>query len=858
MTVEHLWLPPDFTRPESGRLGKINTIFSELYPSEEYGDLAEKISRYWISKLEEIWAQKTESIKVLDRRYNPQDPLARIEQKTVLIAYADSIRKKGKFSLIALQDFLNSYFPAVRGLHMLPACEISEKRFNDGGFSQIRRDRIHATYGTNAQFEAMMEKFFSMADFVLNHVDIENPYFQKYLKGNDLAGKCFFVFSEAEYQKRLAQGDFEQVFRPRPFPLFTVFRRKPREVYASLSHDQRISALNRHFQENGLAGLSEEVLNILVIFNKIKNDQMLLDQDYQCITQFQAYLESNCTLDPEELFVVSETQETQNIPYIFNTDIQSLQGFLLKVLPPMKISVDQANRYGEIFEANETEIFGEPIRVLTTFSHVQVDLNTATYERLKLLIDDFSSYLKMDLNMLRLDAANFAFKKWGTSCFGLPKVRKLLKILYLSMESVSPRNVPNLEVNAPLGNILKQMSDKQAPPPMMYDFHLASMLPIVFNMSDTRPLLEIFKLIRKNDIPHESIRFSLDESHDGKSVSGSGGADPLLTYKQRSALIDIVKKNGGYVKYKSSPKHRFPPDEFKKVCMESGLDFESAAKLLFKKKSGETEPLRLKEEIQTQIDIAQALNIAENRLESDAALNFFAEKILNGRDPYELCIATRDALKKLADPFLEVKRYMAFKTLALALMGRHVKSMFINDLIGLLNNPELVEKTGELRNIKRTKSDRKTMEKLISDPSRLEYWIAKQMNNLIALVDSDPSFHPRGNEARVAVDAKIPAVALVHNFFEDHHTLVIVNTSEKAERVPIHLPDYGLDHSRDLIDNITAVPVSRNSGGKKITLETKPFDRYWIKNKAVAIDQGLRVDAGTEADMYAALKNRPG
>ena len=90
------------------------------------------------------------------------------------------------------------------------------------------------------------------------------------------------------------------------------------------------------------------------------------------------------------------------------------------------------------------------------------------------------------------------FKKWGTSCFGLPEVRKLLKILYCSMDAVSPRNVPNLEVNAPLGDVFKQMADKQAPPPMMYDFHLASMLPVVFNIKDARPLLDSDQLEAMN------------------------------------------------------------------------------------------------------------------------------------------------------------------------------------------------------------------------------------------------------------------------------------------------------------------------------------------------------------------------
>ena len=118
----------------------------------------------------------------------------------------------GEATLITLEKFLISHFPAIRGLHILPPCEISEERFNDGGFSQIRRDRIHAPYGTNTQFEAMMAKFFSMTDLVLNHVDIEHPKFQQYLNGDDRAGDCFFVFSEAQYQKRLNRDDFKQIY----------------------------------------------------------------------------------------------------------------------------------------------------------------------------------------------------------------------------------------------------------------------------------------------------------------------------------------------------------------------------------------------------------------------------------------------------------------------------------------------------------------------------------------------------------------------------------------------------------------------------------------------------------------------
>jgi len=125
-----------------------------------------------------------QKIKIKDLSYNLLDPLSRIEQKTVLISYADSVREKGKETFASLEKFLHTCFPAVHGLHMLPACEMADNRFNDGGFSQINRIRIHKPYGTNERFEAMMEKFYSMADFVLNHVDVANPKFRQYLNGD--------------------------------------------------------------------------------------------------------------------------------------------------------------------------------------------------------------------------------------------------------------------------------------------------------------------------------------------------------------------------------------------------------------------------------------------------------------------------------------------------------------------------------------------------------------------------------------------------------------------------------------------------------------------------------------------------
>lgn len=735
------------------KLAAIRLIFNQLFPDRDHGNLAHRISDYWIKMLRDVWQNKSSAIKEKDRRFIPADPLSRIQQKTAVIAYADSLYQHGEATLVTLDRFLKIYFPAVGGLHILPACVVSEDRFNDGYFSQIVRDRIHESFGTNRVFSEMMAKYYSMADFVLNHVDIDHPDFQAYLGGDDERGDCFYVFTEMAYQAHLKRGDFDRIFRPRPFPLFSIFRRKPGDMaFAEMSLGGKVAEMNSRFEGERLP---EPVIRLMSIFNKIKNDQMLLDVDYRHIIAFRDYLEDDAAIDPDEIFEISTTQETREVPYIFREKIVTHANLLRAIGYPLEI----AEEYASIYQQNDPIIFGEEIRALTTFSHVQVDLNTSTHRGLKLLADDFSWYLGLDLNMLRLDAANFAFKKWQTTCFGLPEAQDLMKILYLSMDVVSPRMVANLEVNDRLGSILAQMSDKTAAPPMMYDFHLASMLPAVFVTGDARILTRILPEISRYDIPKESIRFSLVESHDGKSVRG--GFD-LLTHAERQILADTVEKNGGKIKYRGV------------------------------------------------------------------------------REPYELCISTWDSLPAIDNRELEADRYLAFYTLAFALMGRNVKSIYFNDLLGLTNDYEKIERSGELRDIKRTKSDFGKMVKRLEDPSSIEHKIAHGMNALIALVDADPSLNYRGNESRVNLtsgDTPPDSALVIHNSYEDP-ALTIINIGPLHEKITINLHDQGLSGSRKWFDNISGHAVSADADNR-LSLTMQPFQRLWLTRKKVEIARAV-------------------
>ena len=348
-----------------------------------------------------------------------------------------------------------------------------------------------------------------------------------------------------------------------------------------------------------------------------------------------------------------------------------------------------------------------------------------------------------------------------------------MKILYLSMDAVSPRIVPNLEVNDQLGVVLKQMADPEAPPPMMYDFHLASILPQVFNSGRVTALPRVFEMIDSYQIPETSIRFSLAESHDGKSVRGSMD---LLTVSERRELAEVVEANGGLIKYKATP---------------------------------------------------------------------------DGREPYELCCSTRDSLLHLEDEQLEIRRYLSFYTLAFALMGRNVKSIYFNDLIALPNDHRRFDRTGELRDLKRTKSDYDRLANLISDPGTFEHHIARGMNDLIALVDSDPALHFRGREAEVLTplsESSHEAAAAVHCSCADDHTLVVVNVSAEEQSLVIDpgaawlsagSPPGGFASGSAPYDNFSGSEVPRAEDGN-LALTLEPYQRMWLTCAEIQVNKQLQ------------------
>ncbi|MCD6585323.1 MAG: hypothetical protein J7K96_06135, partial [Desulfobacteraceae bacterium] len=389
--------------------------------------------------------------------------------------------------------------------------------------------------------------------------------------------------------------------------------------------------------------------------------------------------------------------------------------------------------------------------------------------------------------------------------------------------------VANLEVNDKLSAILKQMADKNAPPPMMYDFHLASILPVIFNKQNTDIAARIFDMIRQYDIPKNSIRFSIAETHDGKSVRGSLD---LLSPAERQNLAKIVESNGGKIKNKGVAPRQYLKSEFQQVCFLASLDEQNTLTRLTKDTPPQSSTLHLKDHIVDESDIADALGITREALLQNDTLTFFCNKVVHGREPYELCSSTRDALVRIDDPSLEADRFLAFYTMAFALMGRHVKSIYFNDLLGLANDYDRMKQTGELRDIKRTKSDYDLLKKTLNNPDSFHSKIAKGINNLIALVDADPALHFRGNEAEMIASGN-PAVACIYNHCNRHHTLTIISTSGENEAVLIDLSLIDWTLPETFIDQFSQKTIDLKEG--KLTLETRPYQGLWLKEEMVDI-----------------------
>jgi len=151
------------------------------------------------------------------------------ERDSILITYADQVRKEGQAPLQTLADFCEAHLRAtISGIHILPFFPWS----SDDGFSVKDYRTVDSSLGSWGDLERLGRSFHLMFDGVINHASAQGEWFQAFLR------------DEAPYRNYFltVKGDFDltKVVRPRTLPLLTEFQTAsgPRQVWTTFSPDQ--------------------------------------------------------------------------------------------------------------------------------------------------------------------------------------------------------------------------------------------------------------------------------------------------------------------------------------------------------------------------------------------------------------------------------------------------------------------------------------------------------------------------------------------------------------------------------------------------------------------------------------------
>lgn len=204
-----------------------------LYP--ENPEEAEKKFLAWLEKFTPI----------------PRQPNFRLnETDIILIAYGDSIRKKGEKPLYTLNRFLSTWAGnAITGVHLLPIYPWS----SDDGFSVADYRSVDPILGDWTDVESLAKNYFLMLDAVINHASTSCEWFREFLNQTS-PYRDYFITADPSV-------DYHRVTRPRTTPLLTSFetRNGTRHVWTTFSADQ--ADLNYHSVD-----LLIEMLDVLLFY----------------------------------------------------------------------------------------------------------------------------------------------------------------------------------------------------------------------------------------------------------------------------------------------------------------------------------------------------------------------------------------------------------------------------------------------------------------------------------------------------------------------------------------------------------------------------------------------------------------
>ncbi len=161
--------------------------------------------------------------------------MKKIENKIMLITYADSMGQ----NLKDLYNILDKHFDGViGGLHILPFFPSS----GDRGFAVVNYDEVDPAFGTWKDIDKLADRYYIMADFMLNHISIRSNEFKDYMQNGDSSPyRDMFIHWE----------EFWPEGNPTEEQSAKLYRRKTHYPYLEFTRDdgEIVHLWNTFFQE---------------------------------------------------------------------------------------------------------------------------------------------------------------------------------------------------------------------------------------------------------------------------------------------------------------------------------------------------------------------------------------------------------------------------------------------------------------------------------------------------------------------------------------------------------------------------------------------------------------------------------
>ncbi len=211
-------------------------------------------------------------------------------------------------------------------------------------------------------------------------------------------------------------------------------------------------------------------------------------------------------------------------------------------------------RTSELFTPFQT-IEG-PVKVWTTFSSDQVDLNYKNPNVLTRMIGVLLFYVRKGASIVRLDAVTYLWDQLGTSCANLPQTHAIVKIFRDVLDAVAPSVALITETNVPHRENIEYFGDGTDEAQMVYNFALPPLVLHTFYTEDCTELSRWAATLEK--ISDTATFLNFLDSHDG---IGLMGVKDILPPEAIDGIATRIVKHGGFISYRRNRDGKESPYE---------------------------------------------------------------------------------------------------------------------------------------------------------------------------------------------------------------------------------------------------------------------------------------------------------